>query len=190
MEKLTGEQYRTQYTKGRRDFTEVDLSSANLSSANLSSANLCYADLNSADLSSADLSSADLSSADLSSANLRSANLRSANLSYADLRSANLSYADLRSARYNIFQVFCCHWGNVSDILCMYFMRIDASTIPNGNKLMNTWSNGGACPYSNINYQRVVNFKEKKENWKPGKVPNMFSLWKMLAKEKDIKIDV
>ena len=178
----------------------ASLSSANLSSANLSSANLSSADLRSADLrfanlwsanlSSADLWSANLNSANLWSANLWSANLSSANLSDANLRSANLWSADLSYAKYNISSMLLASWGDVSDVLCTNLMRLDAESIPDGNRLMSIWAKGGNCPYKDIRYNRVASFEENKKLWKPGRPMSLWNIWKMLAKENNIKISL
>ena len=80
---MTADQLLTDYSQGKRDFQNADLSGANLSDADLSGA-----DLSDADLSGANLSDADLSGADLSDADLRFADLSDANLSGANLRGA------------------------------------------------------------------------------------------------------
>ncbi|HUC89781.1 MAG TPA: pentapeptide repeat-containing protein [Patescibacteria group bacterium] len=156
------------WLKGEGGGERADLSSADLRSADLSYANLSYANLN----------SADLSSADLSYANLRSADLRS-----ADLSSADLSYANLPSPTMLLLAV----WYSVSAQLTLDLMRYDASNHPDPSKF-DDWAKGGACPYSDIRWQRCANFEEDRKLWKPGKTTkSALELVLLLFKEKEIK---
>ncbi|NER79440.1 MAG: protein kinase [Leptolyngbya sp. SIO1D8] len=98
--KLTADDLKLSYTKGRRDFSMQTLSSINLQKVNLSGSNFTEAKLQNANLQNADLSEANFGRADLTKASLRGANLgrtyfSNANLQGADLRGANLNYASL-----------------------------------------------------------------------------------------------
>ncbi|MCC3418131.1 MAG: ABC transporter substrate-binding protein [Microcoleus sp. PH2017_29_MFU_D_A] len=84
-------EFQQQYTTGKRNFFQVNLSGANLSGINLSDANL----------DSADLTGANLSEANLSHVNLRLAKLSQADLRGTDLSEAQLANADLREALYD-----------------------------------------------------------------------------------------
>ena len=107
------EQFTSQYQKGERDFSHVDLSGVNLSGmnfrdinltgANLTEANLSWTTLGNGVLTGACLKQADLRSINLNRANLEQANLSRTKLTKADLRLANLqgvdlSWADLQEA--------------------------------------------------------------------------------------------
>lgn len=117
--KVTVETLKTDYFKGRRDFSNCNLSGANLQNfeleranfnegklikSNLRGANLHKADLsqtgmNHANLRDADLSDAFMSYCNLAGADLRGANLTNAYLTYANLTGANLCGANLTNAK-------------------------------------------------------------------------------------------
>ncbi len=152
---------------------------ANLSWANLSRANLSGADLSGADLSWANLSGANLSRANLSRANLSRADLSGADLSWADLSGANLSRANLCPVI-----VLLSNLGALSDDLTADLMNYDAANYPNP-KAFASWAKGGLCPYSGVKVQRVANFQERKDCWKPRrKLLTAFELMKRVIREK------
>lgn len=115
-----------------------------------------------------------------------------ANLSGAYLSHVNLYGANLYGARYDVAQVLKADWGKVSPELCAYLMRLDASALPNGNKLMENWANGGDCPLFKTNgVGRVAIFQENRDDWKLAKtLPpiTLWELWTKLAAEKNIKL--
>ena len=174
----------------------ANLSGADLYAADLYAANLSWADLRGANLSGANLSEADLSGADLSEANLYAADLRGANLSEAnlyaaDLYAANLSGADLSGAKYAITQMLFGNWSAVSNTCCAYLMRLDASALPDGVRLMREWVAGGDCPLSRSHgLGRVALFTEREEAWDESLPPiTLWDLWVMLAGEKQVQLD-
>ncbi len=113
------------YAKGKRDFTQQELSELNLAKAflpgisfyesklgraNFQGAELSRADFGKAHLSQATMVNANLDDAylgyaDLSGADLRGANLAGANLKYANLQRANFCGVDLSSAQVTEAQV-------------------------------------------------------------------------------------
>lgn len=92
------EQFTSQYQKGERDFSHVDLSGVNLSGMNFRDVNLTGANLTEANLSWATLNNGVLTGACLQQADLRSINLNRANLDQANLSRTKLTKADLRLA--------------------------------------------------------------------------------------------
>lgn len=101
--RLTAEELKAAYNKGRRDFSMQVLTAITLPKVTLTGSNFTEAKLQNANLQNADLNGANLGRADLSKASLRGANLgrtylNHANLQGADLRGANLNYAALQSA--------------------------------------------------------------------------------------------
>jgi hypothetical protein len=76
-------------------------------------------------------------------------------------------------------------FSNLSDELTLELMRHDAEFC--GVEKMNNWSNGGRCPYSDM--ERDFIFSEIKNLWVPG-TPTLRGkdLWEALAKEKNIKL--
>jgi serine/threonine-protein kinase len=101
--KLSAEDLKTSYVKGRRDFSLLTLNSVDLSKISLVGGNFAEAKLKKANFQNADLSGVNFGRADLTQASLRGANLgrayfSNANLHSADLRGANLSYATLSNA--------------------------------------------------------------------------------------------
>lgn len=102
------EQFISQYQKGERNFSHVDLAGVNLSGmsfrdinltgANLTEANLSWATLINGVLTGACLKQADLRSVNLNRVNLEQANLSRSKLTKADLRLANLQGVDLNWA--------------------------------------------------------------------------------------------
>lgn len=101
--KLTADQVKTAYAKGRRDFSMYTLTLLDLQKTILSGVNLTQAKLQKANFQNSDLSGANFGRADLSQATFRSANLgrayfSNANLQDADFRGADLSYASLNQA--------------------------------------------------------------------------------------------
>ncbi|MCP4215677.1 MAG: pentapeptide repeat-containing protein [bacterium] len=161
------------------DLSDADLRNANLSDANLRNANLRNANLSDANLSDADLSDANLSDANLRNADLIDADLRNANLSDADLRNANLSDANLPSPTI----LFLACWGEVSNELTLSLMRYDAEHHQDP-EAFDKWAAEGLCPYNDTKYQRAVNFREKRDLWKPGRAPRGFELMAACIKEK------
>jgi serine/threonine-protein kinase len=89
------------YKKGRRDFTNQDLSGLDLGKANLPEAIFHQAKLRDTDLRGANLFNVNLGRASLAGAILRDTNLSKAYLSYADMAGADLRGADLREAYLN-----------------------------------------------------------------------------------------
>jgi len=186
----------------RADLRGVNLREANLVGANLWGAKLREANLRGADLWGVNLREANLWGAFLRGANLGGANLggaylwganlRGANLGGADLRGAYLVRADLRGAKYDITQMLKAHWGEVSPEVCAYLMRLDASALPDGERLMDVWAAGGPCPLSESNgVDRVALFQQNKQHWNLAKtLPpiTLWELWERLAAEKDVKI--
>ena len=136
----------------------------------------------------ASLRGADLRDADLRDADLRDADLYGADLRDADLYGADLYGANLQNTKYIITQILLANWYDVSDNLCCNLMRLDAEAIPDGQKRMNNWVNGGKCPLIGHNYNRIVNFTEKRRCWKAGRPKSLWNIWKQLAKEKNVKI--
>ena len=107
----------------------------------------------------------------------------------ADLHSANL-----RSAKFNSAtkwpaptMVLLANWGEVSDTLCLALMRFDCANHPDGPKRFDEWVKTGRCPYDNSQFQRSVNFLEKKNLWKRGLSKSAINLVKMLLKEKCVE---
>jgi len=170
----------------------ADLRGANLLGANLGGANLWGANLVGANLVGANLREANLREANLGGAYLRGANLREANLVGANLWGAYLVRADLVGAKYDITQMLKAPWGAVSPEICAYLMRLDASALPDGERLMDAWAAGGPCPLSESNgVDRVALFRQQKEHWNLAKTLPSITLWKLwerLAAEKDVKI--
>lgn len=117
--KLTANELKASYTRGRRDFsmhtltsielqkvtlsesifTEAKLQNANFQNADLNGANFKGANLNKASLRNANLGRAFFNQASLQGADLRGADVRYASLIGADLKGANLCGADLTGAR-------------------------------------------------------------------------------------------
>jgi serine/threonine-protein kinase len=101
--KLSADELKSSYTKGRRDFSLLTLNSLDLQKTSLIGGNFTEAKLKKANFQGSDLSGVNFGRADLTQASLRSANLgrtyfSNANLQGADLRGANLSYATLSNA--------------------------------------------------------------------------------------------
>ncbi|MBF2050413.1 MAG: protein kinase domain-containing protein [Leptolyngbya sp. IPPAS B-1204] len=96
--KPSAEDLLASYSKGKRDFTNHDLSLLNLAKANLSGANFHQAKLQKINLQGANLLNSDFGRASLSHASLRNAKLARAYLSHADLAGADLRGADLSYA--------------------------------------------------------------------------------------------
>lgn len=101
--RLSADELKASYTKGRRDFsmltlTSVDLQKVSLTGGNFSDAKLQKANFQNSDLSSANFGRADLTKASLRGANLGRAYFNNTNLQEADLRGTNLNYATLSNA--------------------------------------------------------------------------------------------
>jgi len=101
--KLTADELKQSYAKGRRDFSLLTLFSIDLQKLTLTGTNFAQSKLKKANLQNADLSGVNFGRADLTQASLRGANLgrayfTNANLQNADLRGANLHYATLSNA--------------------------------------------------------------------------------------------
>lgn len=86
------------YGKGKRDFTNYDLSLLNLAKSDLSGANFHEANLNKVNLQGASLLNTDFGRANLNQASLKNAKLARAYLNHADLGGADLRGADLSYA--------------------------------------------------------------------------------------------
>jgi serine/threonine protein kinase, bacterial len=101
--KPSAEDLLASYAKGKRDFSNYDLTALSLNKADLSGANFHQAKLQKAALQGANLLNADFGRASLAQANLKNTKLARAYLSHADLagadlRGADLSYAHLSNA--------------------------------------------------------------------------------------------
>ncbi|MEO1295658.1 MAG: serine/threonine-protein kinase [Cyanobacteria bacterium J06636_16] len=101
--RLTADELKTAYAKGRRDFSMQTLTSISLHKMDLAGSNFTQSKLHRSNFQNADLSGANFGRADLTKANLRGANLgrayfSNANFQGADLRGTNLSYATLSNA--------------------------------------------------------------------------------------------
>ena len=167
-----------------------NLAWANLTGADLSGAYLAYADLTWANLTGANLTGANLAWANLTRADsLTDANLTGANLTGANLAGANLAGANLAGARYSVPQMLAADWGGVSDALCHYLMRYDASHWPDGARLISEWADGGPRPATvSGGVLRAAQFRERRECWRMDLPPiTAWELWVMLAKEKEVK---
>ena len=149
------------YNKSRgTDGEKLDLRNANLRNANLWNANL---------------RSANLWNADLSDANLSDANLWNANLWNADLGNANLPAPTM---------VLFANWGEVSDELCKFLMKYDASNHPYPGAF-DVWQKSLICPYYNLNIQRAACFQEERELWDSSvELKSAYELMVMVLEEK------
>jgi len=101
--KLTADELKQAYAKGRRDFSLLTLFALDLSKVSLPDTSFVESKLKKANFQNSDLSGANFGRADLTQVSLRGANLgrayfTNANLQGADLRGANLSYATLSNA--------------------------------------------------------------------------------------------
>lgn len=101
--KLTADNLKLSYAKGRRDFSMQSLNSADLQKTTLAGGNFTQSKLQKANFQNTDLNGANFGRADLTQASFRGANLgrayfSNANLQGADLRGANVSYATLSNA--------------------------------------------------------------------------------------------
>lgn len=101
--KLSADELKTSFAKGRRDFSLLTLDALDLQKLSLVGGNFTESKLRKANLQNADLSGVNFGRADLTQASLRGANLgrayfSNANLNGADLRGANLNYATLSNA--------------------------------------------------------------------------------------------
>lgn len=101
--KLSADELKQAYAKGRRDFSLLTLFSIDLQKVALTGTNFAEAKLKKANFQNSDLSGVNFGRADLAQASLRGANLgrayfTNANLERADLRGANLNYATLSNA--------------------------------------------------------------------------------------------
>ncbi|MEO0988315.1 MAG: serine/threonine-protein kinase [Cyanobacteria bacterium J06639_14] len=101
--RLTADQLKAAYAKGRRDFSMQTLNSISLQKLDLAGSNFTQSKLQKANFQNADLNGSNFGRADLNKANLRGANLgraycSNANFQGVDLRGANLNYATLSNA--------------------------------------------------------------------------------------------
>jgi serine/threonine-protein kinase len=96
--KMTAEDLLAAYAKGRRDFSNHDLTAVSVPKAILTGANFHQAKLAKTNLHGANLFNADFGRASLQQAILKNANLARAYLSHADLQGADLRGADLSYA--------------------------------------------------------------------------------------------
>jgi hypothetical protein len=133
----------------------------------------------------------DLRGAYLRGADLRGTYLRGADLRGADLRGTCLRGVDLQEAKINIkaiwpapSMVLLANWGRVSDNLTRELMILDGWCHPDPSAF-DRWSNGGPCPYDNVNVQRMANFTENHKLWPKGsKTPKSpYELMMMLLRE-------
>ncbi len=95
---IDGEELRSRYAAGERNFAGVNLRGANISGSDPWNDNYRGADLSGINLSGADLSNSNLAGADLTDADLSNANLIRANLTLCNLTRTNLSGANLTKA--------------------------------------------------------------------------------------------
>ena len=95
---MDGEELRSRYAAGERNFAGVNLRDANISGSDPWNDNYRGADLSGINLSGADLSNSNLAGADLTDADLSNANLIRANLTLCNLTRTNLSGANLTEA--------------------------------------------------------------------------------------------
>ena len=133
---------------------------------------------------------ASLAGANLIGANLDGARLYRASLAGATLAGATLTGATLTGARYSVPQVLAADWGEVSDALCHYLMRYDASHWPDGARLISEWAAGGPRPATKSgDVLRAAVFRERRECWRMDLPPiTAWERWEMLAAEKRVKI--
>lgn len=101
--KLSAEELKQSYAKGRRDFSLLTLYSIDLQKLTLTGTNFAESKLKKANFQNSDLSGVNFNRADLTQVSLRGANLgrayfTNANLQNADLRGANLNHATLANA--------------------------------------------------------------------------------------------
>lgn len=96
--KLSAEDLLSAYAKGKRDFTNHDLTALNLTKADLSGSNFHQAKLHKINLQGANLLNADFGRANLSQSCLKNAKLARSYLNHADLAGADLRGADLSYA--------------------------------------------------------------------------------------------
>lgn len=99
--KVSDDEIRTAYVKGRRDFAFYDLSQLDLRKINLSGSNFNQSKLRKVKLHGADLSNVDFGRASLSQSILRNANLCRAYFGYTDLEGTDLRGADLSYAHFS-----------------------------------------------------------------------------------------
>jgi len=171
------------------NFTEANLSYANLCNSTLFKSNLQGAYLQGANLYNTSLHATNLKNADLKKANLFKTNLHKANLEEADLRDTNLTYTFLKRANLHNTKlpspsmVLLANWGRLSDELTTLLMRLDASNHPNP-EAFTEWAEGGSCPYTDCQIQRVANFQEVRELYTPGPAPTLYEAMIMILKEK------
>lgn len=90
-----------QFTPGKIDLKNANLSGADLTNANLENMDLTNADLSHSNLTNAKLKGAILANANLSYAKLTAAYLEKTNLTKADLTCANLDNANLTKADFS-----------------------------------------------------------------------------------------
>lgn len=158
----------------------INLDFANLRHANLHRAILGGSSLIGANMENADLSGIHLAGADLSYANLRhsilgGATLRHSNLTGANLRGANLARTNLWGANLegacvqNVLwsaptTVLLADWGHLPDDLARQAMAFSASCHPDP-AAFTRWAAGGDDPYEDVNVQRSVVFRARRELW-------------------------
>ena len=134
------------------------------------------------------LRGANLRGANLWGANLWGANLRGANLWDANLWGANLWDADLRGAKYNpITLLSTVYWGKLSNCATTLAMRFDAASHPNPHAFQ-IWADGGSCPLNTSSVVQAINFEPRRNCWVPGRVPSPWLMWRILCREKGIRI--
>ncbi len=139
----------------------------------------------------ADLQGAVMHHANLSYANLEKADLRGADLRQVKFTETYLAGANLVSARYSPRSILELHINPViSEDLRVELMRWNSLVC--GEQKMNVWSKSvglyDSSPFEE-NYDRLFNFQENKELWRPGPPKtNIMELWQWVAKELEITI--
>lgn len=97
----------------------------------------------------------------------------------ADLRGADLRVAYLPAPS----MLLLASWGGCSPTTTTALMRLDASAHPKGEAVFTEWANGGACPYRDCRFERVVRFNECRELWSPGAPPTLYEAVCMVLDE-------
>ena len=169
------------------DFSYSDFSDSDFSYSDLSGSNFRYSDFSGSNFSYSDLSGSNFSDSNFSYSDFSDSNFSGSNFSGSNFRYSDFSGSDLRYSRYSIIGVFQLNYHELSDKLTLELMRHNAEFC--GKEKMESWADGGDCPYAIM--ARDFIFNEKAKLWKSGK-PKLrgLKLWKALAKEKEIKISL
>ncbi len=149
------------YSRGKRDFSKM-----NLSNIDLAGCSLRDIDFSGANLRNACLISANLANADLSRADLRNSHLGGANLDCARLFGANLFGA----RKLNPLSLLLADWScfNLDQELCNALMHFDAAFHPKGETPFQVWAQRKElCPYSGLpQWTRAVRFNQSNLAWR------------------------